>query len=107
MNNTKLPKNHFSTSARVHPSYLPYLQPQSSLGRSARAVKWIPPALALAYGASYAVSTYQQMNRASAAAESQAEAARRQLLLDDAYGDRSSLEGLERAMRFYEAQSKE
>jgi hypothetical protein len=67
----------------------------------------IPPALALAYGASYAVSTYQEMNRASAAAESQAEMRRRQMLLDDAYGDRTSLEGLERAMRLYEAQSKE
>jgi hypothetical protein len=67
----------------------------------------IPPALVLAYGASYAVSTYQEMSRASAAAESQAEMRRRQMLLDDAYGDRTSLEGLERAMRLYETQSKE
>lgn len=58
----------------------------------------------------YGVSTYTQSqlerqhigDMAAVAEETQ----RRQAaaLLDDAYGDRSSLEGLERAMRLYEAQ---
>lgn len=43
----------------------------------------------------------------TSAAETQAEMRRRQLLLDDAYGDRTSLEGLERAMRFYDTQTQQ
>lgn len=56
------------------------------------------------------MSAYRQAQteRTLAAAEREASAERRRrqaaAVLDDAYGDRSSLEGLERAMRVYEAQ---
>ncbi|OIW31714.1 hypothetical protein CONLIGDRAFT_641499 [Coniochaeta ligniaria NRRL 30616] len=99
------PSKHFSTSARVHPSYLPYMH----TSKAAKGAKWIPPAVALA-AAGYGVSAYRQaqMERHLAAAEQDAAAERRRrqaaAVLDDAYGDRSSLEGLERAMRVYEAQ---
>ncbi|KAB5554623.1 hypothetical protein GE09DRAFT_1058925 [Coniochaeta sp. 2T2.1] len=99
----------FSTSARVHPSYLPsYIHTAS---KSAKAAKWIPPALAVA-AVGYGVSAYrqqaQQIDQMPAASDA-AERRRRQaaLVLDDAYGDRTSLEGLERAMRVYEAQQQQ
>ncbi|KAB5572763.1 hypothetical protein GE09DRAFT_1217305 [Coniochaeta sp. 2T2.1] len=98
----------FSTSARVHPSYLPnYIHTAS---KSAKAAKWIPPALAVA-AVGYGVSAYRQQAQLDQipAASEVAERRRRQaaLVLDDAYGDRTSLEGLERAMRVYEAQQQQ
>ena len=70
----------------------------------------IPPVVAIA-AVGYGVSAYREqsyINQRMAAAEA-AERRRRQaaLVLDDAYGDRTSLEGLERAMRVYEAQARE
>jgi hypothetical protein len=65
--------------------------------------------------AGYGVSAYKQsqIERHPAAPSGDdlaaAETRRRQqaAMLDDAYGDRSSLEGLERAMRVYEAQQQQ
>lgn len=61
----------------------------------------------------YGVSAYGQTrtDRRLLAAEEEEAAERRRLqvaaVLDDAYGDRSSLEGLERAVRVYEAQQQQ
>ncbi|MCQ6513063.1 hypothetical protein NPN18_25170, partial [Vibrio parahaemolyticus] len=61
----------------------------------------------------YGVAAYRQaqIERHIVAAEQDmaAERMRRQAaaMLDDAYGDRSSLEGLEHAMRVYEAQQQQ
>ena len=72
----------------------------------------IPPAVALAV-AGYGVSAYRQYQTKAAAARdiaaAEAERTRRRAaaVLDDAYGDRSSLEGLERAVRVYEAQQRQ
>jgi hypothetical protein len=76
----------------------------------------IPPAVALA-AVGYGVSAYTQSRGVASSAgtgfeESAAAAAERRrrqaaAVLDDAYGDRSSLEGLERAMRVYEAQQQQ
>ncbi|KAJ9160946.1 hypothetical protein NKR19_g2742 [Coniochaeta hoffmannii] len=102
---THAPSRPFSTSARVHPSYLPYMHTT----KAAKGAKWIAPAVALA-AVGYSVSAYKQAQagrRALAAEESAAAERRRRqaaAVLDDAYGDRSSIEGLERAMRVYEAQ---
>jgi hypothetical protein len=61
----------------------------------------------------YGVSAYRQsqIERHLVMTEQDVAAERRRrqaaMMLDDAYGDRSSLEGLERAMRVYEAQQQQ
>lgn len=69
----------------------------------------IPPVLAV-IGAGYAAVTYrrtQAEQQQAAAAQAEAERRRRDAALADAYGDRSSLEELERAMQVYEAQQQQ
>lgn len=91
-----------TTTARVHPSYLPYLN-NASRGTG---VKWVPPLVAMV-AVGYGVATYReaQIERHLAAAEkADLERRRKNMALADAYGDRSSLEELEHAMRVYEAQ---
>ncbi|GAB1319385.1 N-acetylglucosaminyl-phosphatidylinositol biosynthetic protein [Madurella fahalii] len=93
-----------STSARVHPSYLPYLHNASRGG--GKGVKWVPPLVGV-ITAGYAVATYREAQveeRLAQAQQAEAERRRKDAALADAYGDRSSLEELERAMRVYEAQ---
>ncbi|KAK4663260.1 hypothetical protein QC763_607010 [Podospora pseudopauciseta] len=99
-----------STSARVHPPYLPHLYTAATKPSPlARGIKWVPP-LAGALAAGYvAVSTYRTSAAAAQQRQAEAEQAdlerrRQNAALADAYGDRSSLEELERAMRVYEAQ---
>lgn len=125
--NRQPPTRPLSTSARVHPSYLPYL---SNAPRSrGKGLKWYLPSLPSFPGqhqstnlnsrippvagvvlTGYAVATYRETQISSQLAQQQAEleaeAARRRrdAAMADAYGDRSSLEELERAMRVYEAQ---
>ncbi|KAL2176910.1 uncharacterized protein P884DRAFT_244732 [Thermothelomyces heterothallicus CBS 202.75] len=109
-----------STSARVHPPYLPYLHNASRT--RAKSLKWLPPLAAVVVTAGYAVSTYRgeiaglatsspsstsSEHHTSALSPEQAEAEqlrRREAAMADAYGDRSSLEELERAVAVYEAQ---
>ncbi|KAL2132893.1 hypothetical protein VTI74DRAFT_3171 [Chaetomium olivicolor] len=98
------PSRPLSTHARVHPPYLPYL---NNVSRSrGKGLKWIPP-LAAVVTAGYAVATYREAEleaRLAAAEQAEAERRRRDALMADAYGDRGSLEELERAMRVYEEQ---
>ncbi|AEO60948.1 hypothetical protein MYCTH_60397 [Thermothelomyces thermophilus ATCC 42464] len=117
------PSRLLSTSARVHPPYLPYLHNASRT--RAKSLKWLPPlAAAVVVTAGYAVSTYRgeiagqatssssssstsAEHHTSALSPEQAEAEqlrRREAAMADAYGDRSSLEELERAVAVYEAQ---
>ncbi|KAK4159807.1 hypothetical protein QBC43DRAFT_293561 [Cladorrhinum sp. PSN259] len=103
------PSRLLSTSARVYPPYLPYLTTAAARPSPvAKNIRWLPP-LAGVVAAGYAVVSYRgaQIEKQMAAAE-QADLARRRnnMALADAYGDRSSLEELERAMRVYEAQQK-
>ncbi|KAK0645734.1 hypothetical protein B0T16DRAFT_327947 [Cercophora newfieldiana] len=105
MNNLP-PSRPFSTSARVHPSFLPYM---SNATRSKPSLKWIPPLaglVAVGYGVSALREVQIEKHLAQAKAAEQAELAQRRknMALADAYGDRSNLEELERAMRVYEAQ---
>ncbi|PHH76007.1 hypothetical protein CDD82_4192 [Ophiocordyceps australis] len=101
MNPPRVPRT-FSTSARVHPSFMPRL----SLLASNR-LRWIPVAVAssmFATGTVYAASSYRQ-HRIEQDAEREAQEAQRRRQhesLMDVYGDRSSLEELERAVKYYE-----
>ncbi|GKT54481.1 hypothetical protein ColTof4_13726 [Colletotrichum tofieldiae] len=93
----------FSTNARMPPSY--FLQTPRRL-----AMRWIPPTVAVV-AVGYGLNTYregmvQRRLANAAAAEKQAiEDRKRAALLMDAYGDRSSLEALEKAMQVYESQN--
>ncbi|KAK3389790.1 hypothetical protein B0H63DRAFT_519023 [Podospora didyma] len=99
-------KRLLSTSARVHPSYLPYLH---NVSRGPQTMKWVPPLVALV-GVGYGVAAYREgqiekhLAKTSAAEQAEAERRRKNMILADAYGDRGSLEELEHAMRVYEAQ---
>ncbi|KAK4450791.1 N-acetylglucosaminyl-phosphatidylinositol [Podospora aff. communis PSN243] len=106
MNNLP-PSRPFSTSARVHPSFLPYLG-NASRGKG---LKWIPPLaglIAVGYGVSAFREVQIEKHLAQAKEAEQAELAQRRknMALADAYGDRTNLEELERAMRVYEAQQR-
>ncbi|KAK4189416.1 hypothetical protein QBC35DRAFT_380348 [Podospora australis] len=95
-----------STSARVHPSYLPYIHTAATKSPVSRGMKWVPPLVGV-MAAGYAVASYRQVQvskQVMAAEAADLERRRKNLALADAYGDRSSLEELERAMRVYEAQ---
>lgn len=91
----------FSTSARVHPSFLPHLR------RSGRMpFRWLKPLAALSV-AGFAAKTYVDGDGAHAASRQQAERddaelRRRNDALMDVYGDRSSLDALEKAVEYYE-----
>ncbi|KAI9899527.1 hypothetical protein N3K66_005988 [Trichothecium roseum] len=89
----------FSTAAKVHPAYLQRLNRQS--GRMP--FRWLKPLVAvLAVG--YGVRTYTIMRRERFTVDDQrleAESRRNEALLDQ-YGDRDSLESLEKAVQFYE-----
>ncbi|KAL2267202.1 hypothetical protein VTJ83DRAFT_4479 [Remersonia thermophila] len=100
-----------STSARVYPPYL--LQLHTASRKTGRTLKWLPPLAAAAVTAGYAATTayrslsdeaqhhhhqQQQHHHHMDASLHEAEA------LADAYGDRGSLEELERAISLYEAQ---
>ncbi|KAK4044132.1 hypothetical protein C8A01DRAFT_31734 [Parachaetomium inaequale] len=103
-----------TTSARVHPPYLPYLHSAASRSTKGKKLKWLPP-LAAVVTAGYAVTSYRdaqaqsQLAASSSPSAEQAEAAerrrqQREAAMADAYGDRDSLEALERAVAVYEAQ---
>ncbi|KAK4244490.1 hypothetical protein C7999DRAFT_17258 [Corynascus novoguineensis] len=106
------PTRLLTTSARVHPPYLPYLHNASQT--RGKSLKWLPP-LAAVVTAGYAVSAYRneiaayQTSTSTTTADhlseqAEAERRRREAAMADAYGDRGSLEELERAVAVYEAQ---
>ncbi|GJC92812.1 hypothetical protein ColKHC_01638 [Colletotrichum higginsianum] len=73
-------------------------------------MRWIPPTVAVVavgYGLNvYREGMVQRRLARTAAAEKQAiEDRKRATMLMDAYGDRSSLEALEKAMEVYESQN--
>ncbi|KAK2052362.1 hypothetical protein LY76DRAFT_526831 [Colletotrichum caudatum] len=86
--------------------------PSSYLPQTPRrlAMRWIPPTVA-AVAVGYGLNTYregmvQRRLASAAAAEKQAvEDRKRAAVLMDAYGDRSSLEALEKAVQVYESQN--
>ncbi|PWI69300.1 hypothetical protein PCL_00947 [Purpureocillium lilacinum] len=92
----------FSTSARVHPSFLPHLRHSRHMP-----FRWLKPILAVSI-VGLAVKTYADVAgrrrdaRLLAAERDAAEQQRRNNALMDVYGDRSSLEALEKAVEFYE-----
>ncbi|KAK7429279.1 hypothetical protein QQZ08_004089 [Neonectria magnoliae] len=98
------PRQPFSTAARIHPNivpHLPHLNPQ----RMPRG--WIKPVAAVVVVA-YGAKTYLDManNRRIAQNEymerESASRKQRNEILMEMYGDRSSLNELEKAIEFYE-----
>ncbi|KAK3899913.1 N-acetylglucosaminyl-phosphatidylinositol [Staphylotrichum tortipilum] len=90
-----------STTTRVHPPYLVHIH-NASRSRTTKTLKWIPP-LAAVVTAGYAVASYREAHTAAAAEQAaEMERLRRNAAMADAYGDRGSLEELERAVRVYE-----
>ncbi|KAH7160081.1 hypothetical protein B0J13DRAFT_120597 [Dactylonectria estremocensis] len=100
----RAPRQAFSTAARIHPNIVPHLRPRRRMPSISR---WIKPVAAVAV-VGYGVKTYLDMaqNRRRAQVEyMEREAATRKQrneVLMDMYGDRSSLDELEKAIEFYE-----
>ncbi|KXH66822.1 hypothetical protein CSAL01_04792 [Colletotrichum salicis] len=93
----------FTINARMPPSY--FLQTPRRL-----AMRWVPPTVAVVavgYGLNaYREGMVERRQAKNAAAEKQViEDRKRAAKLMDAYGDRSSLEELEKAMAVYESQN--
>ncbi|EGO59291.1 hypothetical protein NEUTE1DRAFT_116469 [Neurospora tetrasperma FGSC 2508] len=105
--NRQQPARLLTTSARVYPSSLPHLYQASH--KSSKGLKWLPPLVGIA-AIGYGISTYreaQMQRRVAAMEQAELERQRRANMLADAYGDRGSLEELERAVRAYEAQQRQ
>ncbi|KAK1773255.1 hypothetical protein QBC45DRAFT_340328 [Copromyces sp. CBS 386.78] len=105
--NRQQPSRLLTTSARVYPSALPHLYQASN--KSTKGLKWLPPLVGiLAVG--YGITTYheaQMEKRVASMEQAELERQRRANMLADAYGDRGSLEELERAVKAYEAQQRQ
>lgn len=98
----QIPRKSFSTAARIHPNIVPHLQPPRRMR-----IGWIKPVAAVLV-VGYGVKTYlgmsyerrraqlEYMDRENAAMKARNEA------LMNMYGDRSSIEELEKAIEFYE-----
>ncbi|PSR82380.1 hypothetical protein BD289DRAFT_483896 [Coniella lustricola] len=105
-------KRMISATTRVYPPIPPMSPPGISSTAARRGlanIKWVPTMFALV-SIGYGISTYRrgQLERYSARTaeleRQEAERRRANALLMDAYGDGSSLEGVEKAMALYEAQ---
>ncbi|KAJ2980822.1 hypothetical protein NQ176_g2410 [Zarea fungicola] len=97
----------FSTSARVHPSVLLHL---SNTPRRSP-MRWVPTIVGLSivgYGAKIYIDGAREKREQvlEARYREEAERRRRNDMLLDVYGDRESLEGLEKAIKFYESGKK-
>ncbi|RYP79667.1 hypothetical protein DL770_006587 [Monosporascus sp. CRB-9-2] len=92
----------FYHTAQVHPTYLP------TLHKSGRVEKRLAIAAIAAVGIGYGVKQYQerQTERQERYAQSRHELEQRQIseAMMDAYGDRSSLDSLEAAIKAYDTQ---
>ncbi|KAJ3495781.1 hypothetical protein NLG97_g3143 [Lecanicillium saksenae] len=97
----------FSTSARVHPNVLPHLR--TTPRRSP--MRWVPTIVGLSVvgiGAKVYIDSVREKRERMLEARYQEdrERQRRNDMLLDVYGDRESLEGLEKAVQFYESGKK-
>ncbi|KAM0555725.1 hypothetical protein ACHAPJ_006116 [Fusarium lateritium] len=99
----RVPRQSFSTAARIHPNIVPHLRPQKRMSFG----KWVKPVAAvtaIGYGAKLSlemaatrrIAQIEAMERENAAYRERNEA------LMNMYGDRSSLEELEKAVQYYE-----
>ncbi|KAJ2902656.1 hypothetical protein MKZ38_000241 [Zalerion maritima] len=93
---------HHITTTKVYPAYLPYLHASKGLSR-----RWIAPTFVLAavgLGITFLRTTRrEQVDRMVAARQQESEHLKlRTKLLQDAYGDRTSLDELEKAIEVYE-----
>ncbi|KAF5623900.1 hypothetical protein F52700_9916 [Fusarium sp. NRRL 52700] len=99
----RVPRQSFSTAARIHPNIVPHLRPQKrmSLGKL---VKPVAAVVAIGYGAKLSLEMAQRRRIAQMEAMERENAAYRERneALMNMYGDRSSLDELEKAVQYYE-----
>ncbi|KAF4467434.1 hypothetical protein FALBO_5687 [Fusarium albosuccineum] len=99
----RAPRQSFSTAARIHPNIVPHLQPKRRMPFG----RWVKPVAAVAV-VGYGAKTYLEMAQTRRIAQIEAmereNAAFRERneTLMNMYGDRSSLNELEKAIEFYE-----
>ncbi|KAI5462912.1 hypothetical protein BGZ63DRAFT_176745 [Mariannaea sp. PMI_226] len=98
----RVPRQSFSTAARIHPNIVPHLRPRRKMPFG-----WMKPVgvvLVVGYGVKTYLDMAQKRRQAQLEYIEREQAAMRQQneLLMDMYGDRSSLESLEKAIEFYE-----
>ncbi|KAF5018689.1 hypothetical protein F66182_9303 [Fusarium sp. NRRL 66182] len=94
----------FSTAARIHPNIVPHLQPQQKRMSLGRLVKPVAAVMAVGYGVKVSLEMVQNRRVAQTEAMERENAAYRERneALLNMYGDRSSLDELEKAIQFYE-----
>ncbi|KAM5354375.1 hypothetical protein ACJ41O_001024 [Fusarium nematophilum] len=98
----RVPRQSFSTAARVHPNIVPHLRPRRRMSFG-----WVKPVAAVVV-VGFGAKTYLGMAHTRRLAqieamerENAAMRARNEALMN-MYGDRSSLDELEKAVEFYE-----
>lgn len=99
----RVPRQAFSTAARIHPNIVPHLRPQRRMSFG-RWVKPVAAVVAVGYGAKLSlemVATRRIAQMEATERENVAYRERNEALMN-MYGDRSSLEELEKAVQFYE-----
>jgi hypothetical protein len=99
----RVPRQAFSTAARIHPNIGPHLRPQRRMSFG-RWVKPVAAVVAVGYGAKLSLEMVATRRIAQMEATERENAAYRERneALMNMYGDRSSLEELEKAVQFYE-----
>ncbi|KAH7235281.1 hypothetical protein FSOLCH5_009019 [Fusarium solani] len=99
----QVPRQSFSTAARVHPNIVPHLRPQRRMPFG-RWVKPVGAVLVVGYGVKTYLDMVQTRRMAQIEAMERENAAFRERneTLMNMYGDRSSLNELEKAIEFYE-----
>lgn len=98
----RTPRQPFSTAARIHPNIVPHLRPRRKMP-----IGWMKPVagvLAVGYGVKTYLDMAQRRRQAQVEYMEREHAAmkERNEMLMEMYGDRSSLDSLEKAVEFYE-----
>ncbi|KAH6970793.1 hypothetical protein BGZ61DRAFT_360978 [Ilyonectria robusta] len=98
----RVPRQPFSTAARIHPNIVPHLRPQRRMRPGW--VKSVAAVVVVGYGVKTYLDMAQNRRRAQMEYMEREAATRKQRneMLMDMYGDRSSLDELEKAIEFYE-----
>ncbi|KAM0252985.1 hypothetical protein ACHAP5_000848 [Fusarium lateritium] len=93
----------FSTASRIHPNIVPHLHPQKRMSFG-KVVKPIAAVVAVGYGAKLSLDMVTKRRIAQMEATERENAAYRERneALMNMYGDRSSLDELEKAIQYYE-----
>jgi hypothetical protein len=99
----RVPRQAFSTAARIHPNIVPHLHPQKRMSFG-KLIKPIAAVVAVGYGAKLSLEMVTKRRIAQMEATERENVAYRERneALMNMYGDRSSLDELEKAIQYYE-----